>query len=133
MSTIFVSSTFKDMHRERDALQEQVLPALNEQAAPYGQSLSFCDLRWGINTSELDSEDGSRKVLDVCLEEIDRCNPPMIVILGDRYGWIPSEGLVSDTAARKNLQQPQKGQQRPVRGKYQPVSAKSLREAEPLL
>ncbi len=104
MSTIFVSSTFRDMHYERDALQEKVLPVLNEQAVRYGKNLSFCDLRWGINTADLDSEVGSQKVLDVCLEEIDRCNPPMVVILGERYGWIPSEGLVENVAARKKLQ-----------------------------
>ncbi len=104
MSTIFVSSTFRDMHQERDALQEIVLPVVNAQAVKYGQNMSFCDLRWGINTSELDSEMGAKKVLDVCLEEIDRCNPPMIVILGERYGWIPSEALVSDVATRKQIQ-----------------------------
>ena len=73
MNTIFVSSTFRDMQMERDALQTRVLPALNETAEQYGQTVSFCDLRWGIDTSDLESEEGSRKVLDVCLDEIDRC------------------------------------------------------------
>lgn len=104
MKTIFVSSTFKDMHFERDAIQENVLPAVNAQARRYGQSVSFCDLRWGISTEELESEEGSRKVLEVCLDEIDRCKPPMVVILGDRYGWIPSDGLIADAAAYKKLQ-----------------------------
>lgn len=45
MKTIFVSSTFKDMHFERDAIQEQVLPEVNHEAAKYGQRVSFCDLR----------------------------------------------------------------------------------------
>lgn len=103
MKTIFVSSTFKDMHFERDAIQEIVLPALRAEAMKYGESVSFCDLRWGINTGDLDSEQGSRKVLDVCLDEIDRCKPPMVVILGDRYGWIPSEELTTSAADRKNL------------------------------
>jgi hypothetical protein len=82
MKTIFVSSTFKDMHFERDAIQEIALPALRAEAMKYGESVSFCDLRWGINTGDLDSEEGSRKVLDVCLDEIDRCKPPMVVNLG---------------------------------------------------
>lgn len=103
MKTIFVSSTFKDMHFERDAIQEIALPALRTEAMKYGESVSFCDLRWGINTGDLDSEEGSRKVLDVCLDEIDRCKPPMVVILGDRYGWIPSEELTTSAADRKNL------------------------------
>jgi len=104
MKTIFVSSTFKDMHFERDAIQEITLPALRNEAMKYGESVSFCDLRWGINTGDLDSEEGSRKVLDVCLDEIDRCKPPMVVILGDRYGWIPSETLTKNAAARKKIE-----------------------------
>lgn len=104
MKTIFVSSTFRDMHFERDAIQEQVMSRINEIARKYGQSVSFCDLRWGINTDELESEAGSRKVLDVCLDEIDRCQPPMVVILGDRYGWIPEGPLIQSTAQRKQMQ-----------------------------
>lgn len=104
MNTIFVSSTFRDMQLERDALQTRVLPLINETAEKYGQTVSFCDLRWGIDTSDLESEEGSRKVLDVCLDEIDRCQRPMIVILGERYGWIPSEDLIRDAAERKQLQ-----------------------------
>lgn len=103
MKTIFVSSTFRDMDLERDMIQQQVYPRLNKLARPHGQSISFCDLRWGIDTSLLESESGSRKVLDVCLDEIDRCQPPMVVILGYRYGWIPSQTLVEATANRYAL------------------------------
>ena len=104
MKTIFVSSTFKDMQLERDVIQNIIAPKLNIIAREYGDEISFCDLRWGVDTSELESEEGSKKVLDVCLDEIDRCQPPMIVILGERYGWIPSENLVKDTAKIKKLE-----------------------------
>lgn len=104
MKTIFVSSTFRDMHFERDAIQDQVMPRINAAARKYGQSVSFCDLRWGINTDDLESDAGSRKVLDVCLDEIDRCQPPMVVILGDRYGWIPESSLIETAAQRKQMQ-----------------------------
>ncbi len=104
MKTIFVSSTFRDMDLERDVIQEVVHPRINSRARQYGQSVSFCDLRWGIDTSQLESEAGSRKVLDVCLDEIDRCQPPMVVVLGYRYGWIPSPGLVQSTADRYHMQ-----------------------------
>ena len=77
---------------------------LKSEAIKYGESISFCDLRWGINTGDLDSEEGARKVLDVCLDEIDRCKPPMVVILGDRYGWIPSETLTKSAADRKQIE-----------------------------
>jgi hypothetical protein len=43
------------------------------------------DLRWGI-TEEQASEG---KVLPICLEEIHRCRPYFIGLLGERYGWIP--------------------------------------------
>ena len=98
MKTIFVSSTFRDMHYERDIIHERVTPALNHVARQYGESVSFCDLRWGVNTGDLESEEGSRKVLSVCMEEIDRCRPYMLVILGYRYGWIPSTGLIANAA-----------------------------------
>lgn len=97
MINIFVSSTFKDMHYERDLIHEKVLPQLNSMAAEYGDSVAFCDLRWGVDTNDLDSEEGAKKVLSVCLDEIDRCRPYMIVILGERYGWIPEGSLISET------------------------------------
>ena len=101
MKRIFVSSTFKDMNYERDILQERVMPELNEIARQYGESVSVCDLRWGVNTEEMESEEGSKKVLSVCLDEIDSCRPYMIVILGERYGWIPSEALIADTVENR--------------------------------
>lgn len=103
METIFVSSTFQDMQFERDAIREIVIPRLNTIAHEYGQSVSVCDLRWGINTEELATEQMNRKVLSVCLDEIDRSDPPMIIILGNRYGWIPPEGLIREMCDHKNV------------------------------
>lgn len=103
MKTFFVSSTFKDMNFERDAIKEITLPMLNSYAKKYGQSVSFCDLRWGIDTSDMDEEEGSRKVLRFCLDEIDRCQPPLVIILGERYGWIPPKELVKGIADYKSL------------------------------
>lgn len=103
MKTFFVSSTFRDMDEERDAIQQITLPLLNAVARIYGESVSFCDLRWGVDTAALESDDGSRKVLDVCLDEIDRCKPPMVVILGYRYGWLPPEELIEETVKRRCL------------------------------
>lgn len=103
MINIFVSSTFKDMQAERDTLQQTVAPAINAVASKYGKTISFSDLRWGVNTLDLDSEKGAKKVLDVCLDEIDRCQPPMIVMLGYRYGWIPSQETLKNSVERKKL------------------------------
>ena len=44
MNTIFVSSTFKDMQFERDIIQKQVLPRLQEFAKSYGETVEICDL-----------------------------------------------------------------------------------------
>ena len=103
MKTIFVSSTFRDMQYERDAIRELTAPLLNAEAVQYGDAFDFCDLRWGIDTRELDERQGSEKVLNICLDEIDRCQPPMVVLLGYRYGWIPGENLLRTAAERKNI------------------------------
>ena len=66
MNTIFVSSTFKDMQFERDVLQKQVLPRLQEFAKSYGETVELCDLRWGINTTGLDEQESTSKILQIC-------------------------------------------------------------------
>jgi hypothetical protein len=44
------------------------------------------DLRWGITTEQA----AEGKVLPLCLEEIQRCRPYFIGLLGERYGWVPN-------------------------------------------
>lgn len=96
MIKIFVSSTFKDMDYERDILHDEIVPELNEYASQYGEQVELCDLRWGIDTTGYDEVEGSKKILSVCLDEIERCNPYMVVLLGNRYGWVPDKKYVSD-------------------------------------
>lgn len=103
MKTFFVSSTFRDMHFERDAIHKQVSPMINDLSRQYGDTVEFCDLRWGVNTGDLDSDAGARKVLSVCLNEIDRCSPYMIVIVGERYGWIPEKELMQETIVERRI------------------------------
>lgn len=104
MKLVFVSSTFKDMQAERDALHEYVEPVIDGELAPYGETVYFGDLRWGVNTTALDSEEGSRRVLEVCLDEIDDCKPYMIVLIGERYGWIPEAQLIRSAAEMKGIE-----------------------------
>ena len=101
MKTIFVSSTFRDMQFERDAIREITGPLVNAEARKHNDAVDFCDLRWGIDTSALEGGESGKKVLEVCLDEIERCDPPMVVILGYRYGWIPPKDLIRTAAARK--------------------------------
>ena len=98
MYSFFVSSTFRDMQGERDAIHRIVLPQLRDLAAKYGQAVQFVDLRWGVSTSELEADEAQRKVLEVCLHEIDSCVPYMIVLLGERYGWAPGSRLIRESA-----------------------------------
>ena len=82
---IFISSTFKDMHSERDVLVREVFPRLREAFAPRGIHIVDIDLRWGVTEEE--AERG--KVLEICLDEIERSRPFFVGLLGERYGWVP--------------------------------------------
>ena len=85
----FISSTFADMKRERDFLQEVfkgIVPVYQKR----GWQIETVDLRWGIST-----EAGyHNKTMQVCEQELLRCQqlspkPNFIVLIGERYGWIP--------------------------------------------
>ena len=54
------------------------------------------DLRWGVDTSELENDKGAAKVLSVCLNEIEKSHPYMLIFLGQRYGWIPDGKLIEN-------------------------------------
>ena len=81
---VFISSTFRDMHAERDHLAKVVFPELRERMAQQHLYLVDVDLRWGV--TEAEAENG--KVLEVCLDEISRSRPFFIGILGERYGSV---------------------------------------------
>ena len=89
--SVFISSTFADMHFERDYLQMHVFPLINKQLKQYSISLRVIDLRWGVNTLDKTDEALEEKVMRVCFDEIDRSRPFFIGLLGNRYGWIPPE------------------------------------------
>lgn len=95
--SVFVSSTFRDMQDERDALRDLVLPGLRETVSEYGVGADFVDLRWGVDTSDVSESEQDAKVLKTCFEEIDRCEPFFLLLLGDRYGYVPGDGGPSVT------------------------------------
>lgn len=103
MRSIFVSSTFRDMQVERDLLHTDIIPALNAYAEEYQDYLHFIDLRWGVNTNELDSDESAHKVLKVCLDEIDKSKPYMLIFIGERYGWIPEHRYIAEVSKSKNF------------------------------
>lgn len=100
MQSFFVSSTFKDMQGERDALHRTVMPRLREQAVKNGENIQFVDLRWGISTADMDSAESASKILSVCLREVQSCKPYMIALLGQRYGWIPPAEQIREAGAQ---------------------------------
>ncbi len=104
MKKLFVSSTFKDMQLERDSLKKHIIPNLNLLLRKYGTQVSETDLRWGISTTELSPEEGEQKILNVCLDEINKSRPYMIVMIGERYGWVPSPAIIDINAKGRDIQ-----------------------------
>ena len=87
---VFVSSTFKDFIEERKLLNDIVLPEMDTFCKQKGYNFQFVDLRWGINTESAINQ----KTLPICLDEVRRCQslspkPNFLVMVGERYGWIP--------------------------------------------
>jgi tetratricopeptide (TPR) repeat protein len=84
---VFVSSTFHDMQGERDELVKRIFPQIRKLCEQRRVTWSEVDLRWGI-TGEQAAEG---QVLPICLNEIQRCRPYFVGLLGERYGWVPDE------------------------------------------
>ncbi|XP_067330368.1 telomerase protein component 1-like isoform X2 [Channa argus] len=86
---VFISSTFRDMHAERDMLVRSVFPELRRRAAPHSLYLQEVELRWGV------TEEESGRATELCLSEV--CRSQMMVgILGERYGLVPPRPVLPD-------------------------------------
>jgi len=86
---LFISPTFNDLRAERDILQERVFPKLREYCESKGFNFLPIDLRWGVS-----QEAGyDQKTMKIYIDEVKRAkeslSPHFVVLLGDRYGWIP--------------------------------------------
>ena len=86
---LFISSTFADFKAERDLLHNEVFPKIREYCEEKGFTFQPIDLRWGVNTeAQFD-----QKTIPVCLNEVKICasypHPNFLIMLGDRYGWVP--------------------------------------------
>ena len=98
--SVFISSTFMDMVAERDYLNRIVLPRLNDYFASKRILVNMIDLRWGINTiDEASAQEREGHILKVCFDEISRSKPFFVALLGDRYGWVPSESQYQELVA----------------------------------
>ena len=94
---VFISSTFQDMHDERDYLMKRTFPKLRKIAAERDVTLTELDLRWGITEEEAKSG----KVVEICLREIENSIPFFIGIIGHRYGWIPTREDLGESVTER--------------------------------
>lgn len=96
---IFVSSTFRDMDRERDYLKSLVLPRLNEMLLPYNTFVSLVDLRSSVETDPHQSmEEREKAIFKYCIDKIEECRPFFIGFVGHRWGWVPNESYFKEVA-----------------------------------
>ncbi|XP_059178831.1 telomerase protein component 1-like [Physella acuta] len=89
---VFISSTFRDMHGERDLLTRFVFPELRSLAEKHFINVHEVDLRWGL----LEEDTKDNRTLEICLQEVSRCHF-FVGLLGERYGWTPSSYQIPDT------------------------------------
>jgi hypothetical protein len=84
---VFISSTFRYMHAERDHLVTVVFPKLRERVEQLGLEFFDVDLRWGVPAKDANGE--TANPWEYCRQWIDRVEPFFVCILGQRYGWVP--------------------------------------------
>ncbi|KAJ8374790.1 hypothetical protein SKAU_G00053700 [Synaphobranchus kaupii] len=92
---VFISSTFSDMSRERDALLEKAYPELQSFCQSLGLVFEVVDMRWGVR----DTIAVDHMTTELCLQEIQSCKrmsvgPTFTVLLGNRYGYRPIPRLI---------------------------------------
>ncbi|XP_033757244.1 LOW QUALITY PROTEIN: telomerase protein component 1-like [Pecten maximus] len=90
---VFISSTFRDMHGERDILTRNIFPELRALTKKHFINIYEVDLRWGVT----ENDTKTNRTMELCLSEVKQCNL-FLGILGERYGWIPEKYIVPDTA-----------------------------------
>jgi telomerase protein component 1 len=101
---IFISSTFADMHGERDLINRFVMPELRKRCRHLRLDVQAVDLRWGVlkqghgqGDEEADNflsslagsgMDGGRSQVLACLREAEQADL-FVGLLGGRHGWRP--------------------------------------------
>jgi len=106
----FISSAFRDLHAERDQLNNVVFPALAERLRGRRCRLEPIDLRVGVETDSTKTErERELQILKVCLAEIERSRPFLLVLLGDRYGWVPGEDRIAAASGEAGFAPEDKG------------------------
>jgi len=97
---IFISSTFADMHAERDYLREHAFRRLSAELSKEGYGFSPVDLRGSVEETYGDAE---RNVFHMCLRRVDDCRPRFVGLVGDRYGWVCYNEQIEHSATQENI------------------------------
>lgn len=84
--SVFISSTFNDMHSERDYLVKYVFPELAQWCEERRLQLVDIDLRWGVTNAD----STARNTIYACLKGVDSSRPFFLCFLGQRRGWVPT-------------------------------------------
>ncbi len=82
---VFISSTFRDLQEEREHLMKKIFPEIRSLCRERGITFTEVDLRWGLTEEEA----SLGRIIRTCLEEVDKCRPYFIGMIGNRYGWVP--------------------------------------------
>jgi tetratricopeptide (TPR) repeat protein len=93
--SVFISSTFRDMHAERDHLIRKVFPELRRRCEQYRLYFEDIDLRWGVTQEQAENN----LVVELCLQQVEASRPYFLGLLGGRYGWRP-EAFEPDTSEK---------------------------------
>jgi len=93
---LFISSTFNDFILERNILNDDIFPVIDDFCQSKGYNFQIIDLRWGVNNESALNQN----TLAICLDEVKRCRtlspkPNFLILAGERYGWIPLPAKIS--------------------------------------
>ena len=81
---VFISSTFRDMQDERNAIVGSVFPLLRRKYKHKSVDITEVDLRWGITEKDIEK----LALLEICIAETLNCVPFFIGLIGDNYGTL---------------------------------------------
>ena len=94
MKLVFVSSTFVDMEKERELLNVTLFPRMKKILESYGESFFLTPLSFGIKEKDDSSKTVKRKVIEALFHPSEDIKPYMILLLGEKYGWINEKELL---------------------------------------
>ncbi len=103
---VFISSVFSDFQKERDLIQDIILPEMKQYALKeFNLKFEIIDLRWGIELDTyLSEEEKMYKVLSICGEMVELAKPYFILFLSDKYGTTVEPELLNYLYPHLNIE-----------------------------